>query len=125
MMIDSSLWSAARIALNARAARAFSSSGTAVHDAAVPDQVVGEDDGSRPRQLQAEVEISRVARLVGVDEDQVERRHSLVDQPLQGLFGRSDVNGDASAHSRAIDILSRHVGVLLIQLEAGDRPALG
>ena len=32
MMIDSSLASAARIALNARAARAFSSSGTAVHE---------------------------------------------------------------------------------------------
>ena len=72
--IDSSLRSAASLALNAAGSMRVLFFGRFLEHRAVPDQVVGNDDGSRARQLHAQIQIGRVARLVGVDEDQIEGR---------------------------------------------------
>ena len=112
MMIDSSRGCAASFALKVRAARAFSSSRAFIQDRAVPDQVIRKDDGAWARQLQAQIEIGRVARFVGIDEDQIEWRDALLDETLHRLSSRTNLDRHAPAHAGAIDVSPRDVGVL-------------
>ena len=79
-------------------------------EAAVADDVVGDDQSARPGPLQRPGEVGRRVLLVGVDEDQVVGPGALVRQPRQRLQRRPDADLDQLPHPGRVDALAGDLG---------------
>jgi hypothetical protein len=85
----------------------------------------GDDQRSRARELERELEIRRVARLVGVDEDQVERPGTIGDQRAQRLECGLCSHLDDTADLRPLEVGPRDFGVVRVRLDRDHPPVRG
>ena len=93
----------------------------ALEHAAAPERVVEDHQAALGEQRQAGLEVRAVVRLVGVDEDEVERAVELRDR----LQRRTAADLDAVRVGAGVDVALGEVGVLLRELAADDLPAGG
>src|SRR5580698_10207177 len=65
-----------------------------VEDGPAADDVVHDDDAPRPRQVEGPLEVAGDVRLVGVDEEEVERAKALARDLRQRVERAPDAHGD-------------------------------
>ena len=106
----------------ANALHAGVAAGGIEHVAAAHD-VVRDDQRPGARQTQRPHEVIGITRLVGVDEDQVERTRRLRLEQRQRVDRASDADVDAIGKSRAREVRPRDVRVHRIRLQRGQRAA--
>ena len=92
----------------------------AIDDGALAHDVVAYDHRAGPREPQRPGEILRVARLVGVDEDEIERADPLLGDARQGFQRRADAQAHLPGEARARDVVAGDLGVLGNRLERHD-----
>ena len=88
----------------------------------VAHHVVDDDDATRPGQPERGVEVGPVARLVRVDEHEVERSGAGVDERLRRRRGRPDDHLDPVEHLGVGEIRPGDGRVPLLQVQRHDHP---
>src|SRR6202000_1458327 len=88
-----------------------------VQDPAAADHVVDHDHRAGTGQPDRVVEVPGVVRLVGVDEDEVERLGAAGHQGLQAAGGRADPDLGQVAEPGPVQVGRGHLGVVGAQLE--------
>ena len=96
-----------------------------IGDGAVAHHVVGDDDRPGARESKGEGEVLRIAGLVGVDEDEVERFVPIVDQAPHRIAGRADAEVDLVEQAGAIDVGAGDRGVAGLNSRVTRRPPSG
>ena len=87
-----------------------------VGDLAVPQGVVGDDEPARLHMVDDEVEVIDILPLVGIDKHQVEVAAKL----RHYLTAVANVEGNAVAHRRLIEMAAQEVLKLILYLDAVD-----
>lgn len=87
--------------------------------------VVGHDEAAHTSQFERPVEVVRVAALVGVDEDHVERLGAFGGQLRQGFGGGADADLHDPHEPGAGDVPARDLGVPRAVLQADEVPVRG
>jgi hypothetical protein len=94
-----------------------------VGDCALAYDVVGDDQAAGARQPQRPGEIIRIARLVGVDEEQIERAEPFGGDLRQRIERAADADFDQARETRAGHVRARDLRAPGIGLERDQMPA--
>ena len=89
------------------------------------DHVVHDDETAEMRELDGGAEVCGRVALVGVDEDEIERLAVLGLELRETVERRADADLHPAVQSGTRDVGSRHLGVVLIELEADETPIVG
>ena len=96
--------------------------GAAADDRPPTHDVVDDDQAAGPGEAQRPVEVNGVGRLVGVDEDQVERLRPLLMQARQAVGGPAHADLHDPRHAGPVEVAPGDGGVAGVDLQ-GDQPA--
>ena len=96
-----------------------------LNDPPIADHVVGDDQRSGARQLQCPCEVIRVARLIGVDKDEVKGACAGRRENGKRVNGAPHVNIDAIQYPRVQQIRARHICMTRVDLQRDNAAAFG
>src|SRR5690606_2057072 len=94
-----------------------------IGDGAVADDVVGEDERTGPAEADRDFEVVRIADLVGIDEDEIERGDGVGFEPAKDFESGAEVEADAFEDSGAAEVRARNLGVPRIDFDSDQLPA--
>src|SRR5829696_3212537 len=95
-----------------------------IEDAPTRHRVVPEDERAGTREPQRPLQVHRVTFLVCVYEDEVEGALAALIQLPEELPGVADPDLDLVRKPRALDVLTRHFRVALVQFQGNQEPVL-